>query len=158
MTLYNEWCSIVDQPHVLLTDNGDLIFGNGKITKRQGYKKLISEKPSKLCPLTIKAMANFSNSTRRYIRVLSSCLSFANCASRLARVSKLYSKTPRFFCTVPSQEVYEEGKWTHQNTIASTTDAEFFAQNIDENRSSIPLNHGRRRLEWAKQSQCTNSD
>ena len=46
---------------------------------------------------------------------------------------------PRFVGKVTSQVKDEEGKWTEQNTITSTTDVEFFAQNIDENRSSIPL-------------------
>ena len=94
--IYNEWCSIVDQPHVLLTDDFDLIFGSGEITIRQGYRKVISEKPSDLMYINHERHNYFLKQYKKYIRVLSSCLSFANCASRLARVSKLYSKMPRF--------------------------------------------------------------
>lgn len=137
--LCGEWCSIVDQPHVLLADNFDLILGSGEITKKQEYKKLISEKPSELMFINHKSHVNFLKQYKKYIRVLSSCLSFANCASRLTRVSKLYCKTPRFSDTIPYEVIDEEGEWTEQNKIAFATDAEFFAQNIDENRSSIPL-------------------
>ena len=45
---------------------------------------------------------------------------------------------PRFNGTVSFRERDEE-KWTEEDISTSTTDVEFFAQNIDENRSSIPL-------------------
>ena len=81
--IYNEWRSIVDQPHVLLTDNFDLIFGSGEIPIMQGYKKLISDKPSDLMFINHERHNYFIKQYKKYIRVLSSCLSFANCASRL---------------------------------------------------------------------------
>ena len=136
--IYNEWRSIVDQPHVLLTDNFDLIFGSGEIPIMQGYKKLISDKPSDLMFINHERHNYFIKQYKKYIRVLSSCLSFTNCASRLTRVSKLYCKMPRFNGTVSFRERDEE-KWSEEDISTSTTDVEFFAQNIDENKSSIPL-------------------
>ena len=80
----------------------------------------------------------FLKQYKKYIRVLSSCLSFANCASRLTRISKLYCKVPHFSATVLSEE-HDGGKWTEKINSHLLRSLEFFAKNIDENRSSIPL-------------------